>query len=164
MVVFRCTRKLLDRLARPTELAPAHSTAVLGDWYVTLLFARPQWVLLFVSESTRLPIVLPARELATMAPRFGVALAHLLQALNIDAPFVARELGAMSDAAFATTQNRRVLGTSNDFSFQVRWILQATPTLTLHQLSLELAQTPIHPLHDYPARATRRLLLEKPIV
>jgi hypothetical protein len=124
---------------------------------------QPQRLLLFVSESTRLPIVLPARDLATMAPRFGVALSHLLQALDIDAPFIARELGAMSDAVFATTNSRSILGTINDFSYHVRWALHDQPTLTLQQLSLELADTPIRPLRDYPARATRRLLLEKPI-
>jgi hypothetical protein len=165
VVVFRCTRKLLDRLDRPARPAASdrHSTALLGDWYVELLFVRPQRLLLFVSESTRLPIVLPARELAAMAPRFGVALTDTLRALNIDAPFIARELGAMQDVAFATTQSRSVLGTINDFAFQLQWLMQDKPTLTLHQLSVELADTPIRPLHDYPARATRRLLLEKPV-
>jgi hypothetical protein len=163
VVVFRCTRKRLDRLARPAESVAVHSTAVLGDWYVTLLFARPQRLLLFVSESTRLPIVLPACELATMAPRFSVAFTHVLQALNIDAPFIARELGAMNDVAFTTTQSRSVLGTVNDFSCHARWLLHDRPTLTLHQLSLELAETPVRPLRDYPARATHRLFMEKSI-
>ena len=163
MVIFRCTRKLLERLGRPADSASGYSTTVLGDWYVTMLFARPQWLLLFVSESTRLPIVLPARDLATMTPRVSVALSHLLPDLNIDAPFIARELVAMNDVAFTTTKSRSILSTINDFSSHVRWALQDQPTLTLHQLSLELADTPIRPLRDYPARATQRLLLEKPI-
>ena len=136
---------------------------MLGDWYVTLLFARPQRLLLFVSESIRLPIVLPARELATMADRFRVALIEVLRALDIDGPFIARELGTMDDVIFARTSSRSVLGTINDFSFQVQWILHDHPTLTLHALSLELADTPIGPLDDYPAQATRRLLMETPI-
>ena len=90
-----------------------HSTAVLGDWYVTLLFARPQWLLLFVSETTRLPVVLPARELATMADRFRIALTDMLRALNVEAPFITRELGAMVDVTFAKTNSRSVLGTIN---------------------------------------------------
>ncbi len=163
MVVLRCTRKLLDRLAMPAASDSGRSTAILGDWYVTLLFTRPKWLLLFVSEPTRLPVLLPARELSNMTARFNVALSQMLRALDIDAAFIARELAAMDDVVIATTQSRSVLGTINDFAFHVQWALHGQSTLTLHQLSLELAETPVRPLRDYPARATRRLLSDKPI-
>ena len=163
MVVFRCTRKLLDRLNRPIEAASARSTGMLGDWYATLLVTRPQWLLLFVSEPTRLPIIMTARPMVTMAPRFGLALTRVLRGLEVDAATIARELATMADVRIGTTQSRSVLGTINDFSYHALWILHDQPTLTLHQLSLELADTPVRPLRDYPARAARRLLSEKPI-
>ena len=162
MVVFRCTRKLLDRLGRPVEAVPVRSAGLLGDWYATLMVTRPSWLLLLVSERTRLPVIMPVKPLTTLPERFCVALTAVLRDLNIDASAIARELATMDDdAAFATTQSRSILGTINDFSFHAQWILQRHPTMTLHQLSLELAETPIQPLHDYPAGATQRLLSEQ---
>jgi hypothetical protein len=160
MVVFRCTRKLLDRLDRPVEPATVRSTGLLGDWYATILATRPSWLLLLASERTRLPVILPAGPLATVAERFGLALTSVLRDLHIDASAIMREVATMDAVCFTTTQSRSILGTINDFSFQAQWILHDDPTLTLHQLSLKLAETPIQPLRDYPAGATQRVLSE----
>jgi hypothetical protein len=48
------TTKFLDRAAAPVvpETALQASTTMLGDWYVTVLFWRPQ-VALFANEATR---------------------------------------------------------------------------------------------------------------
>ena len=162
VVVFRCTRKLRDRFHDSLRYASAPSTGLLGDWYVTLLVTQPH-LLLFVSEATRLPVVLPARQLSTMTARFTEALGLVLLALDVSTVVVARELAAMDDAIIAPTQNRSILGTMNDFSDAVRWALHDEPALSLHQLSLELAETPIRPLADFPARATRRSLAERPM-
>jgi hypothetical protein len=59
MVVMRCTRQLLMRLKYPGEDSSAESTTRLGDWYGTLIrFGRRQ-VLLFISERSRLRVLLP---------------------------------------------------------------------------------------------------------
>jgi hypothetical protein len=108
MVVFRCTRKLLDR---PVEPAAVRSTGLLGDWYATILTPRPSWLSLLVSERTRLPVILPARPLATVAERFGLALASVLRDLQIDASAIMREVATMDAVCFTTTQSRSILGT-----------------------------------------------------
>jgi hypothetical protein len=58
MVIDRATKKLLDRLGPPTSAAEQPSSTLLGDWYGTAWFWRPQVVLL-VSEVTLLPVLMP---------------------------------------------------------------------------------------------------------
>jgi len=158
MVVFRCTRTLLDRLAIPLAAPCARSTTALGDWYFKLLFARPQWLLVGVSERSRLPIVMSAREFATMTNRFRSALERVLEDLGVPASAIAAEDAAMKDVVFAKTLDRRVIGSLNDFGHAVRWALDDGADRSLHAMSLRLAETPILPLDDFPDRMTRRLL------
>jgi hypothetical protein len=161
VVVFRCTRKLLDRLPDATESAPARSTTALGDWYFTLVFARPQWLVLGVSEKSRLPIVLPARELHTMTPRFQQALDRVLHELGVSEEAIATERRSMEKIAVARTIDRHVLGSVNEFVHAIRFALEDRLDKSLHELSLWLADTPILPLKDSPDRMTRRLLEER---
>jgi hypothetical protein len=114
MVVLRCTRKLRDRLGTPMSVA-GRSTTLLGDWYATILFTRPQQVVLLVNEVTRFPVVLSARELATLPTRVLQALGRLLADLGIDAHVIARGRQAMQDLVFGPTVSRSVLGTISDF-------------------------------------------------
>ena len=63
MVVLRCTQKLLLRL-KQADLSPGtESTTLLGDWYGNILRIGRQQFLLFISERSRLPVVIPIREM-----------------------------------------------------------------------------------------------------
>ncbi|MGH3826906.1 MAG: DUF6933 domain-containing protein, partial [Pseudonocardiaceae bacterium] len=64
MLIVRATKKLLDRLDPPGPDAGPASTTLLGDWYATALFWRPQ-VALLVSEVTLLPVLMPLAPAAT---------------------------------------------------------------------------------------------------
>jgi uncharacterized protein DUF6933 len=158
MVVFRCTRTLLDRLPRSRPATSVSSTTALGDWYFKVLFTKPQWLVLGVSERSRLPVVLPARELGTMTVRFQDALERVLKELGVSASAIAAEHAAMKEITLAKTVDRRVLGSLNDFAHAVEWALHDGGDSLLHALSLRLAQTPILPLHDFPERMTLRIL------
>ena len=137
---------------------PSKSTTALGDWYLKLLFTRPQRLLLGVSERSRLAIVLPAMKLGTLATRFQDALEPVLKDLQISSAAIAVERAAMSETVFAKTIDRHVLGSLNEFAFAVEWARRDRPTESLHALNLWLAETPILPLKDFPDRMTRRLL------
>ena len=115
MVVIRCTQKMLKRAGPPTS-EPPPSTTRLGDWTANLLGVRSRRFVLLVAERSRLPILLPARDLKSIRVPLVDALAHVLLSLNVGALSVRRELAEMRDSAFATTNNRSVLGTMNDFS------------------------------------------------
>ena len=62
MVVLRCTQKLLVRLKQVGDLPPVESTTRLGDWYGDVLQIGSRQHLLFISERSRLPVVIPIRE------------------------------------------------------------------------------------------------------
>lgn len=69
MLLVRATKKLLDRVGPPNAEPDAESTTLLGQWYATALFWRPQ-VALFVNELTLLPVLMPLAPAATLLNRF----------------------------------------------------------------------------------------------
>jgi hypothetical protein len=156
MVTVRCTQKLLRRL--PVTAEPPASTAVLGDWYANLLFSRPQQLVLCVSERTLLPIVLPAKELQTLVPRVALAVGEVLLRLGVNHKLVETEQAEMCSFAYARTQNRRVLGSLNEFMFMLTHYIKASPEASLAEHSLHLARTPCTPIgHRSPDRVVPEL-------
>jgi Uma2 family endonuclease len=73
MVILRCTRELLARVTRAPAEPAATSTTRLGDWYVALVRLGRRQYLLAISERTRLPVVVPARDARGMAETLAVA-------------------------------------------------------------------------------------------
>ena len=68
MLTVRGTKKFLDRVGRPTT-DPPPSTTVLGDWYASVLFWRPQ-VALFVNATTFVPVLTPLAPASGAVARF----------------------------------------------------------------------------------------------
>jgi hypothetical protein len=66
VLIVRATKKLLDRIGPPSLGEGEQSTTLMGQWYATALFWKPQ-VALFVSEPTLLPVLMP------LAPRGDLA-------------------------------------------------------------------------------------------
>lgn len=159
MAILHCTRKLLARLPQMPALDPERPIGRLGNWYATLIVTRPAQLVLLVNEATRLPVLLPGREFATLTARIPAAVAEVLVELGVDREVLAQEDAALRWIALAPTANRSVVGTMNDFIFQLAWIRQHAPNLSLRQLSLQLAETPVGPLdYQHPAAATTKLL------
>src|SRR6266540_3032168 len=70
MVVLRCTQKLLARLKQADNLPAIESTTRLGDWYGNILQIGRRQHLLFISERSRLPVVIPIHEGKRLASVF----------------------------------------------------------------------------------------------
>ena len=98
--------------AAPTD----SSTTRLGDWYVNVLFWKPQ-VALFVSEATLLPVLVPFAPAASLTERFPAAVITHLQAHEVPRSFTDAERAAMADVRLAKTASRSVLGVMNEFRF-----------------------------------------------
>lgn len=158
MVVFRCTRKVLTRMRMEPIAEPLRSTGRLGDWYIGLVFVRRRPLLLLVSEQTRLPVLVPASPTRLLSARFKIALSQILADLTIDPERIAQELRALDSVVIAATQSRSLLGTINDFTLAIKLAVEDGSVASFHALSLWLAETPIRPLDDDPARATRKRL------
>jgi hypothetical protein len=70
MIVLRCTQKLLVRLKQTGDLQAAESTTRLGDWYGNILRIGRRQHLLFISERSRLPVVLLITEAKRLSDAF----------------------------------------------------------------------------------------------
>jgi hypothetical protein len=160
-MALRCTRKLLRHL--PGADNPAHepprSTGVLGDWYANVLVIRRQHVVLAVSGVTLLPVLVPAAPYKTIVPRIADAVGQILRALKIPADKVAAEEEAMRDAVMTTTNDRRVLGSMNDFSFMAEAYVE---DLSLPDAALKLAECPCSPLGMKNPREATLALFKTP--
>jgi hypothetical protein len=104
MVVLRCTQKLLVRLKQVGDLPPVESTTRLGDWYGNILRLGHRQHLLFISERSRLPVVIPIRDLKRLGTVFPDAVCERLALVGIAARDIADEGMRMSELAFGRTE------------------------------------------------------------
>jgi hypothetical protein len=156
VLVVHGTKKLRDRLKAIPLHGSESSTTALGDWYATAVFWRPH-VCLFVNEASLLPVLLPLAPSATLAARFPDALSDVLAAHGAADSFRAAERAEMVDVRLATTTNRSVVGTMNEFIFLAQTYTQGTVRPDLLELSLRLAQTPCGPLYSSHISPDREL-------
>jgi hypothetical protein len=147
MLVLRCTQKLLVRLKQTGDMPTVESTTRLGDWYGNILRLGRRQYLLFISERSRLPVVLPIAEAKRFAAVFPDAVCNVLAAVGIAAAEIAAERSQMSDIAFGRTRNRSLLGTMNDFAIMAQHgHRNRDEPESPEELVRFLSQTPILPL------------------
>lgn len=137
---------MLDRLDGVTASDLDRSTTRLGDWYVNILFFKPQ-LALFVSEATLLPVLVPFAPAATLLDRFPEALLSVLQAHGVPRSFSDTELAEMMTCRLAKTVNRSVLGVMNEFRFLAATYAKLDGERNPLELSMRLAMTPCGPLY-----------------
>src|SRR3984893_8528289 len=99
MVVLRCTQKLLVRLKQVGDLPSVESTTRLGDWYGNILRIGRRQHLIFISERSRLPVVIPIREAKRLEAIFPDAVCDVLAAVGIGADDIADERSRMFEIA-----------------------------------------------------------------
>jgi hypothetical protein len=104
MLVLRCTQKLLVRLNQVGDLPSVESTTRLGDWYGNILRIGRRQHLLFISERSRLPVVLPIRDAKLLAAVFQDAVCERLAIVGVATADITDERGRMSEIAFGRTR------------------------------------------------------------
>ncbi|MCL4368933.1 MAG: hypothetical protein M1337_07180, partial [Actinobacteria bacterium] len=158
MFILRRTRKLLDRVEQ-ISLALVPSTTILGDWFAQPLSIGRRRFILLASERTRLPMLMPAREVRRLGQTFPTALAEMLLRLEIDPETIGREIAAMQEYAVAATNNRSVLGSLNDYARLAHHLFARDPDADPLEVALWLSDVPAGPLgYKAPRDAARRLL------
>jgi len=84
-------------------------------------------IVLATSEPSLLTVLLPARQLREhIEINFQAALAELLTALQLPLQVVSRELAAVERISFAAASNRRVIGSMNEYVWQLGSYLART--------------------------------------
>ena len=120
------------------------STGRLGDWYANIHhFSRLQLVLA-VSERTLLPVVLRAKDVASLPEFLPPAVGEVLAAIGVPTREIDLELAEMNQVLFAKTASRQVLGSMNDFAYQLEGYLQDSGSLL--ELALKVGEAPMGPL------------------
>ena len=146
MVVLRCTQQLLFRLKQSGDEPQIASTTRLGDWYGNILRMGRRHALIFISERSRLPVLIPIREANKLRVSFPEAACRMLAFVGVSASDIDEERSRMSAMAFGRTKSRSLLGTLNDFSFGARVHFVTSPEGSLEDVARWLARTPILPL------------------
>jgi hypothetical protein len=147
VLVVHGTKKFLDRAGRVDPAEERPSTTVLGDWYATVWFWRPQ-VALFVNEATLFPVLLRMAPAATVVRRLVAALPETFAEYGLDPRFIDAELAEMSEHRLAKTTSRSVLGVMNEFKHMADHFLHTADDVELQGLAAWLAQTPCGPLYE----------------
>ena len=121
--------------------------------------------MLATSERSLLTVLLPARQLReSIEISFQAAVAELLAALQLPAQIVSRELAAAQPISFAAASNRRVIGSMNEYVWQLGSYL--TRTGDPLELSLQLNKTPMSAVgsmsnYGFPDEVARDLLMSR---
>ena len=109
MVVLRCTQQLLLRLKQFDDEVPPRSSTRLGDWYGNIIRMGRRHALIFISERSRLPVLIPIREANRLRAVFPDAVCLMLAAVGVSADDIAKERARMSEMAFGRTKSRSLL-------------------------------------------------------
>jgi hypothetical protein len=156
VLIVRATKKLLDRIGPPNLGEGEQSTTLMGQWYATAVFWKPQ-VALFVNESTLLPVLMPLAPAATLLARFPQHVAAVLAAHRTPPAVIEEELQQMRDRRRAKTANRSVVGIMNEFTFLAGAYRGEESVPDLLAVAMHLATTPCGPLYSKHVSPDREL-------
>lgn len=157
MFVLRCTKKLLVRIEGHADVEgePAKSTTRMGDWTANVVIIRRQQLVLAANYVTLLPVLLPLAPVKSFLPRFTEAVGEMLMAIGAERGRALAEMSCMAECTVARTNDRRVLGTMNEFGRMLDFYLDGRP---LPDVALHLAEAPCSPLGmERPRDAAREL-------
>lgn len=143
---LHATKKLLDRVKQPVMPPVSEPTTVLGNWYGTVRFWKPQ-VALLVNERTLFPVLMSLAPAATLMERFPDAFQQTLEARGVVADFIESEIAAMVEGQYAKTASRSVLGIMNEFGYLADGYRDHRGITDLVALALILSETPCGPLY-----------------
>ena len=161
MFTICATKKLADYLKIDLKADCIDPTTRLGNWYANRVYVRPKQHVLFVNETTLLPIVVPVAPAKTIESRFVHQLGVVLRALGVDEPSITIEIASMDRYAWAKTANRSIVGSMTDFIKHIEYRSDGIERMTLVDLALELARTPCRAGRSntiWPDEEARRLL------
>ncbi len=159
MFTIYCTARLRQRTGLAAEPSIREPTTALGNWYANLIYISHRQMFLFVSDGSRLAVVTPAKGGRSLASYLNQQLASLLEQLDARPEWIQAELREMAEVHYGAAQNRSVLGTMNDFKFQVETMLTRSPEPELLEISHRLSDIPTGPKpYHFPNDMTLELL------
>jgi hypothetical protein len=141
MTAPRCTAKLLKAMKARLVANPAPATNKLGEWTANLIRIGRVQLALAVSEPTRLGIVIDAAPYATIPFRLQHSIFKTLLWIGVPGDLAASDAEAMAPIEIAATNSRSVLGTLNQFTFQIEGDIEYADARSAVELTQRLADT-----------------------
>jgi hypothetical protein len=130
VVILRATKKLLQRIGRPTLRDGDQSTTQLGQWYAAALFWKPQ-IALLINEPTLLPVLMPLRPGRDAAGPTRRADRHRPRRARRTDTYITVEVEHMNEWRVGPTANRSVVGIMNEFTFLANTYRDGNPSPSL---------------------------------
>jgi predicted GNAT family N-acyltransferase len=126
MALIRCTKKLLTELPSPVE-EPTSKPTILGDWHANLLRIERRKCVLFTNDETLFSVFIPMLTKPHFQNLASVFLDNLMKTLKSEG-FNERVEQVKKDytgnLAYDKTNNRSVLGTMNDITRCLLFLLE----------------------------------------
>ena len=97
MYAQHCTKRLLDRIKLTALVSDNAPGAVLGNRQVTAMFWTAQLASI-CNEEAMLPVLIPLASSTSLAQKFLVQLAKVLNVLDVDDGFIASQVAEMQHA------------------------------------------------------------------
>lgn len=151
MFTLHASARLLTFIDPPVE-APRPATTRLGNWYGNLL-PSPHKAMVFVSERTYLPVVLPVSVADSLPGALSDAVAALLRTLGAPAPLIEQERFAMAQVSWAKCTDRSLIGVLTEQCHAAEDLLARHPTLRFPELTRRLADNIVR--LQFPVDLTR---------
>ena len=166
MAILRCTKKLLTELkAKPSE--GTVSSNEVGSWHANLLRIDRRKCILFTNDATLYSFLVPGLkkpQFENVREVFGQNLFKNLLWENFPQNQIEIVLDEHREIIIAKTNNRSVLGSMNDLTFQLKYRIGAKGGLAnvdLAELNHELNRIPMSALKEIYGIDELRKLLNK---
>ena len=158
LLVVRCTRELLERVATPAT-DEDKSTTALGDWFAQQVIVAEKPYILMVSRNSRLPLLIPGHGVDDIVAGLAPALEKLLVALDVAPESIRHEVAQCGDIVFSSGDVSSVRASANDFARRIAVLIADQPELDSTEVESILSEIPLKTLgFALPSEATRRLL------
>jgi len=119
MIIIRPTASLAKRMKEKLESNDETSITRMGDWYANDIVLNRKQFILCASSTSRLAAVLDAAPYATFPDRLPDAVSGVLRAIGVEESKIQEERVQMNEFKLAKTANKSILGSLNEYKFQL---------------------------------------------
>jgi hypothetical protein len=159
MQTIHCTQKLLKELGKRSATIPQSELqhGLLGPWHANLIRIERRKCVLFTNDLTLYSFFVPGVMKADLSNFQELFLVHLKMNLikeGFGMVEISKALGEYDDIAIASTRNRSVLGSMNDYARQLEFFVARFAGLDradMLAINMEMNRIPMGALkYGYP--------------
>jgi len=161
MAQIRCTQKLLKELKVEPEAVNPES---LGSWHANLLLIDRRKCVLLTNDACLYSIFIPGLKKPEFTHFPEVLGQHLFKNLlqeELPQEQIEIVLNELQSISYTKTNNRRVLGSMNDLTFQIKYQISANGGLDnadIYEINKDINRTPMSAVEQYGIDGLKSLL------